>query len=491
MLATTPEIWPIKAKQIILDKGINIEALMKSFTEIWFPWSDQYNSERTYFSLRIELRPLFIIKPHTIDEIETILNYVTDKQLTIRIMNGRHSSALVSSDVLVDMSFFTNKTLEIKNENEEILIAGAGNTQGALNEFLFSFLQREIYSHFGHFIHPRVDTEAFPGGSAASVGIAGISTVGGVGTLCRSFGLTVDHTLSYTITVPPTNSLERAKTINASEKENSDLFWALRGGGANNFGIISEITFTVLDVPTIIVYTVKWSWKNAKKVLEEYQQSSINRPNNYNEDLSIYYNNGLKGIELAGLYIMLEGESFIQATKNIKKELHSLVGELVINEPIRYSDIYRQKVRDRVYFNFSIIQPIFSDNLKAEYSVDLINLADKRKLTGPVSITFTLLGGKISKVSRKATAYYPRHKQFFIDIATFWNTIQESASMDKWTQEAVELYLYDHSYLYLGFPLTFNLPQPPNIYYGKNTKLLKQIKKKYDPLNILTSTGTI
>jgi hypothetical protein len=450
------------------------------FTEIVFPWEDKYNTARVYFSLRIQQRPLFVVRVRDTNEIETISNYVFEKKLTIRIMNGRHSSALVSSEVLVDMSFFRDVKVE-----GEILIAGAGNTQGSINEFLFNQENRECYSHFGHFTHPRIDSEAFAGGTAATISIAGITCSGGIGTLCRSHGMTIDHVLSFTITLPPTSS-SSARTIVASATENSDLFWALRGGQGNNFGIISELRYDIIEVPSVVTYHITWPWKDAEKVLKRYDETCNNRPKNFNEDIRVYYRKQ-KGIELGGIYIVNKNETYEHAKKAIEKEYKCLKGEIKIEIPIKYSDLYRKKAKARVYYNFSIVQPIFSDNMSIEETIRLIDRAEHEKFKTPVSLSFTLMGGEISKVGRKDTAFYPRQKKYFVDVATFWNDIEDSKSVEKWTEKAVSTYLQPHTYLYVGFPTV----DDPKIYFGRNTKRLQFIKSKYDPLNILTSTGTL
>jgi FAD/FMN-containing dehydrogenase len=530
MLVTTPELWPINATKIMKEKNIVPDQLKQLFENIWFPWEDKYNTERVYFSLRIQQRPLFIVKPINTTELETILNYVTEKALTIRIMNGRHSSALVSSEVLVDMSLFRKleiitvksektklqETKSEKLESEEQLVVGAGNTQGSVNEFLFDQNGREIHSHFGSFIHPRINTEAFPGGSAATVGACSIASMGGIGTLCRTYGLTANSVISYTITLPPTET-EKSKTVVASENSYPDLYWALRGGAGNNFGIISETLFTVIEVPSVITYTVTWPFSEVADVLRAWDKHN-NLPNNFNEDLSLFYNpamkpetinnashktvraktysNSKRGMELDGIYLMKDEESFNHAKKKIEKRLRCLPrGNVTINPPIKYSDLYRQKVRNRAYFNFSIIQPIFSNDLHIEKSISLINQAKRNKLPGPLSIVFTLLGGIIKDTSSSATAFYPRKKKYFIDINVFWQEIRATESMENWTVEAINTYFHkEHTYFYVGFPVTFStLPyyNDPEIYYGKNTKRLLKIKREIDPLNILTPTGTL
>src|SRR5581483_9797344 len=161
LLVTTPELWPINAKKILEDKNISVEDLKCDFTEIFFPWDEKYSSKRTYFSLIVQQRPLFIITINHISEIEKILNYVTRYSLTIRIMNGRHSSQLLNPEVIVDVS----KLKKISLKDDTVTIE-TGVTQGLINDFLFKE-DPTHYCHFGHYKHPKVD--AFPGGSAVTV----------------------------------------------------------------------------------------------------------------------------------------------------------------------------------------------------------------------------------------------------------------------------------------------------------------------------------
>jgi len=490
LTVTTPQLWPLNAKKLLEEKGVNIDELKTMFTNVVFPWDDKYDGNRTFYSIRIEHRPLVIIKPVTTDEIEGILNYVNGKDMTVMVMNGRHTSSLKTGEMMIDMSFFVDKKICGK-----ILVAGSGNTQGALNDFLFNECGLSVYSPLGSFTHPRVNTTAFPGGSAASVGSAGISTAGGVGSLCRTYALTVDSVKSFKITVPPTDK-RAAKTMVASKKEHPNLFWALRGGVGSNFGIISEIRYKVIEVPTVMLYSIYWDWKDADKVLHVWKKNSKRRPYWFNEDVALYVNpeTKFKGIELSGIYVMIDGKSVEEATEEIHEQLDQIVkpfnGELHIKEPIIYSDLYKRMVNGRPYFNYSIIQTMFSDNLDPEKVIKLIEKGVGLK--GPISISFTLLGGKIDDASSKAMAFYPRKKRFFVDIASFWQSANDGQAIDHWTNRVVTELLDRDTYVYVGFPITFsNIKHTNRVYYGKNYDKLKEIKHHYDPLNILTYCGTI
>ena len=72
----TSELWPVNAKKILKSKNVDIKKLKEMFRRVLFPWDDKYNTERTFFSLRAEHRPLFIVKPKSVREVEKILDYV-------------------------------------------------------------------------------------------------------------------------------------------------------------------------------------------------------------------------------------------------------------------------------------------------------------------------------------------------------------------------------------------------------------------------------
>lgn len=486
---TTQNIWPVNARRILEEKHVDISSLEKSYNKIYFPWNNNYDSHRNYYSLRIQERSLFIIKPVNTDELEHILNYVKEKNLTIRIMNGRHSSALTFSEVLIDITYF----LKIKL-NGEILKAGGGLTQGHVNNYLFNQQNEHgkcnIYSNFGSFHHPRIETVSLNAGSAASVGIIGLTSSAGISNLCRMYGLACDYALSFKITLPPT-STSPSKTILCDKDNHVQLFWALRGGMASNFGFVTEITYKIIEVPKITNYSITWDYKEAQKVLILWQKTSPSRPKNFNEDLILHNNPGTENltIQLGGTYVS-EGESDEETQKIIRKTLSYLGGTLTIYPSIEYDDHYRNLVKEREYSNFSIIQPLFCK--KFDVGKLLKWMKKGKKLPSSVGISLTLLGGEISKVSSENTAFYPRKAQFFLDIFLKYNQINDGYVMDQWGNGVVADFLKDKMYAYVGFPITFsNIKYTPEIYYGKNTKKLIKIRDHYDPLNILKPCGTL
>lgn len=471
MNITTLEIWPVNAKKILKEKKVNTKKLKKKFSYIFFPWDEEYEKNNVYFSFRIQQHPLFIIKVNNEKEIMYILNYVKAKNLTIRICNGRHSTQLLNPEILIDTSLLIEK--KIKNN---LLIAGSGNTQGMLNDFLFHDQNIKCYSHFGQFLHSHENVgnsdEAFAGGSASTVGSGSISTIGGIGTLKRTFGLTIDSILSYKIILPPTKDRE-SKLVKV---DSGDLFWALKGGGANNFGIVTEVTYNILHVNNVINYYVLFTRENVEEKLRFWRKNSLTRGNNFNEEF--YMNNG--DYHLSGFYVMNNDQTYNDAVKSIKNELN-MYGEIIVGKEEEYDNLYKNLVKDREYLAFSIIQALFLKTFSVSLALEISENG---------SIVFELLNGKISE--NNEGSFYPRDYSFFCDISAKWNDVSESQKNERWVNESLKkiLKVNKEAIFYLGFPVTFDNIDDVS-YYGSNKDKLKRISNKVDPLGIMKYGGTL
>lgn len=103
-----------------------------------------------------------------------------------------------------------------------------------------------------------------PAGSCPTVGIAGLALGGGVGVVSRRFGLTCDHVQSIQIVTADD------RLVTADAGANEDLYWACRGGGGGNFGIVTSFTFKVDPIPPLALVTLEWPWSAASAVLGEW-----------------------------------------------------------------------------------------------------------------------------------------------------------------------------------------------------------------------------
>ncbi len=106
---------------------------------------------------------------------------------------------------------------------------------------------------------------AIAGGSCATVGLTGLTLGGGVGVLVRSFGLTCDQLTSVELVTAD------GRTRTASASSNADLFWACRGGGGGNLGVVTRLTFATQAAPTVTTFFLRWPWSAASAVVQTWQ----------------------------------------------------------------------------------------------------------------------------------------------------------------------------------------------------------------------------
>jgi FAD/FMN-containing dehydrogenase len=111
-----------------------------------------------------------------------------------------------------------------------------------------------------------------PGGSCPTVGIAGLALGGGVGVVGRAYGLTADNIHSLDIVTADGT----ARRVDAGS--NADLYWACRGGGGGNFGIVTSFTFSAHPIPPLALFTLHWPWAAAADVLGAWQAFNATAP---------------------------------------------------------------------------------------------------------------------------------------------------------------------------------------------------------------------
>ncbi len=106
---------------------------------------------------------------------------------------------------------------------------------------------------------------ALPAGSCPTVGIAGLAMGGGIGVLGRRYGLTCDRMVSAEVV------LASGEVVHTDADHEPDLFWALRGAGGGNVGIVTSFTFATHRATPLVLFTYHWAWNDAADVLATWQ----------------------------------------------------------------------------------------------------------------------------------------------------------------------------------------------------------------------------
>ncbi|KAL1740275.1 hypothetical protein HDZ31DRAFT_47813, partial [Schizophyllum fasciatum] len=213
------------------------ETLESAGVDAVYPGDDGYADASTAFNLRYTLSPIAVAYPETPEQVGAVVVAGAAQALDVTARSGGHSYVAgglggKNGTLVIDMSNF--KAINV-DETANTVEVGAGNRLGDV---------ARVLNDYGR---------ALPHGRCTYVGVGGHATGGGWGQHSRMWGLLIDHTLSATVV------LANGSVVTASEDENTDLFWAVRGSGAS-FGIVTSFVFATEPVPPLGGTTFQFTW---------------------------------------------------------------------------------------------------------------------------------------------------------------------------------------------------------------------------------------
>ena len=182
------------------------------------PTDADYDEARAVFSGSIDGHPAVIARVATSDDVAVVVNLARDSGTKLSVRGGGHSGAGHSTNdggIVLDLSDMKGIDIDVEN----------GTAWAETGLTAIEYLERVAEDGF---------VTGF--GDTGSVGIGGITLVGGVGFLVRKFGLTIDSLIGAELVTAD------GETVIADEETNPDLFWAIRGGGGN-FGVATRLHF--------------------------------------------------------------------------------------------------------------------------------------------------------------------------------------------------------------------------------------------------------
>jgi FAD/FMN-containing dehydrogenase len=210
------------------------DALGKSIDgRVTLPSSPEYGTAKGLFNTRFaDSAPVAVVTVKSTDDVSQTVRFAEAKGLRVAVRSGGHSytgASAADNAVIVDLREMPG---DITFDQDRVTIPGAAHLDSI----------QEVLAARGRSV---------PGGSCPTVGIAGLTLGGGLGSDSRRCGLTCDALASATVVLPS------GETVTASARDHTDLFWALRGGGAN-LGVVTAMTFRTFptadrDVVTMVV----------------------------------------------------------------------------------------------------------------------------------------------------------------------------------------------------------------------------------------------
>ena len=221
--------------------------------ELVIPSNDTYNETRKVYNGMIDKRPGMFAMCVDVADVIASVNFGRENNLLIAVRGGGHNGGglgLCDEGLVIDLSGI--KFVRVDTSNNRVRVGG-GNLWGEVD----------------HATHPF--GLAIPAGIISTTGVGGLTLGGGVGYLSRKYGLTIDNLLEADMV------LADGSFVTVNKDQNTDLFWAIRGGGGN-FGIVTSFKFQAHPVKTVIGGPTLWPIERTEEIMEWYHDFILNAP---------------------------------------------------------------------------------------------------------------------------------------------------------------------------------------------------------------------
>ncbi|MBQ0769493.1 MAG: FAD-binding protein [Bizionia sp.] len=209
------------------------------------PSDTAYNDTRKVYNAMIDKHPGLFAMCQNADDVMTAVNFARDNNVLVAIRGGGHNGGglgLCNDGLIIDLSGI--KFVNVNTSNNTVKVGG-GNIWNEVDQATHEF------------------GLAIPSGMISSTGVGGLTLGGGVGYLSRKYGLTIDNLLEAEMVLADGSFV----TVNANE--NTDLFWAIRGGGGN-FGVVTSFTFQSHPVKMLIGGPTLWPIERVEEIMAWY-----------------------------------------------------------------------------------------------------------------------------------------------------------------------------------------------------------------------------
>jgi FAD/FMN-containing dehydrogenase len=225
--------------------------------EITLPGEANYDEARKVYNGMINKRPGMLVKCVDVADVISAVNFGRENNLLVAVRGGGHNGGglgICDDGLVIDMSGIKFIRVDVASKTVRV---GGGNVWGEVD----------------HATHPF--GLAVPAGIISTTGVGGLTLGGGVGHLSRKYGLTIDNLLEADMV------LADGSFVTVNENQNSDLFWAIRGGGGN-FGIVTSFKFQAHDVKTVFGGPTLWPIEQTEEIMEWYHDFIHDAPDDLN-----------------------------------------------------------------------------------------------------------------------------------------------------------------------------------------------------------------
>lgn len=338
-----------------------------------------------------------------------------------------------------------------------------------------------------------------PAGCGPSVGIAGLTLGGGLGILGRKYGLTSDQLLTAQVVMAD------GRVVECDDHQDVELFWALRGAGGGNFGVVTSLTFNTIPAPDCTAFHLLWPHTGAAALIDAWQSWAPAAPDELAASLLMVASGDVDQPPVVNLFGAMIG------TESDTEELLNVLVARVGTDPI--SAFHKQmSYRDMKRYLAALGDAMagdddqFGENLQDESSEQghpyskseffgrllpteaiaaLVENLQKGRVAGQArELDFTPWGGAYNRVPSDATSFVHRGELFLLKQAVVVDTEASSAEREaarRWLARSwASTRPWGSGGVYQNFPDP-DLEGWAHAYYGINYDRLLRVKQRYDP----------
>jgi FAD/FMN-containing dehydrogenase len=433
--------------------------------ELVRPDDTDYDIHRKVWNGSIDRRPALIARCAGVADVRAAVAFANDSGLPVAVRGGGHSFpglSVCDGGIVIDLGLM--KGIRIDPEKRTARVQ-AGVLWGELDH----------------------ETQAFglatTGGIVSHTGVAGLTLGGGIGWLQRKLGLTVDNLLAADVVTA------EGDFVTASDDENADLFWGLRGGGGN-FGVVTEFEFRLHPVgPTVLAGPIFWLMEDSPELLRFYREWIADAPD---ELMTIVIHRKappvpfipaeLHGRLVVGVACCYAGE--IDEGEQVVRPLREF-GTPALDLCVPKPYVEHQGMFDASYPHGWWYYIRACDVAELTDEVIDITVEHSERIKSPLTaFPIWQQGGAIARVGEDETAFNGRGAAHTFNVAGATAGPEGFDEEREWSRtfwSALEPY---HTSVYVNFLMEEGEERIHDAYGAAKYDRLKALKRRYDPENL-------
>ncbi len=428
------------------------------------PTDKDYDDARKVYNAMIDKKPRLIVRCFDVADVIASVNFARENGRLLAIRSGGHNAGglgIADDALVIDLAQIKYTRVD---PAARTVTVGGGCTWGDVDHATHAFGM------------------ATPSGILSTTGVGGLTLGGGIGMFTRKCGLTIDNLLSADIV------LANGRFVKANSDENTDLFWAIRGGGGN-FGVVTSFTFKLHAIDTVYGGPMLYDFNETTNVMKWYRSFITEAP----DDLSGYFAlltvppappfpehlhlKKMCGIVWACTARQNEAEEMFKPIRAFKKPALDFVG------PIPHPALQ------------SMFDGLYPPGLQWYWRAHFVNELSDEAIAEHVRFGATLpsmhstmhmyaINGAASRVGKQDTAWNYRDATWAQVMVGVDPDPANKEKLIRWTKDYHDaLRPYSAAGAYVNFMMDEGEDRVKAT-YGDNYQRLVAIKDKYDPQNL-------